>query len=79
MAAHILRDQLEVTVAEFWACADDNVVPGRGIPVPEIETMPLGLLIVLRDQMHLSEAELRGLSKEEAIRRATEFWSRPSE
>lgn len=79
MAAHILRDQLEVTIEEFWACADDNVVPGRGIPAPETETIPLGLLIVLRDQMHLREDELKGLSKDEAVRLATEFWSRPQE
>jgi hypothetical protein len=79
MAAHILRDQLEVTVEEFWACAEDNVAPERGIPAPEVETIPLGLLIVLRDQLHLGEDELKGLSKEEAIRRASEFWSRPPE
>ena len=29
MWAHILRDQLDVTAEEFWACVRDGVVPDR--------------------------------------------------
>ncbi|RXR21560.1 cytotoxic translational repressor of toxin-antitoxin stability system [Oerskovia turbata] len=77
LASFILRAQLEVTPGEFWACADDGVIPVRVAVVPEVDTVPLGLLRVLRDEMHLSEDELMALSKEEAIRLVNEHWSNP--
>lgn len=32
MWAHILRDQLDVEEAEFWACVLDGTLPDRGAP-----------------------------------------------
>lgn len=44
--AHILRDQLDVTSEEFWACVNDGVLPDRGQPEvrEEPKAVPLHLV-----------------------------------
>ena len=52
MWAHILREQLEVSAAQFWACARERVVPDRGAPSPPArrhEAIPLHLVRALLD------------------------------
>lgn len=75
MAAHILRAQLEVSPEEFWACVNDGVLPQRGKPEAPKETIPMGLLRVLREDLHLDEDKLKSLTKEQAIALVNEYWS----
>ncbi|MDR3068913.1 MAG: cytotoxic translational repressor of toxin-antitoxin stability system [Cellulomonas sp.] len=80
MTSVILRDQLEVDQGQFWACVDDGVKPlRRAEPSSPAETLPVGLLRVLRDQLHLSESQLRTITRDEAIAAVNEHWSRPPE
>lgn len=62
MWAHILREQLEATRAEFWACVNDGLPPDRGAPavVVPTEALPLYLYRALVG-LGVTEDELRGL------------------
>jgi hypothetical protein len=77
MWSHILRDQIAVSEAEFWACVQNNVKPGRGEPkVPE-EALPAELVHLLITRLGISEAEIARMSKADAIARMQEHWSKP--
>ena len=76
MWGHILRDQLQVDEETFWACVQKKVKPNRGGPEAPVEALPADLVHLLRANLHLSEAEIRGLSRQEAIERMTAFWGR---
>lgn len=73
--AHILRDQLAVTAAEFWACVVDGQVPHRGEPEPPGETIPLWAVQALVHQVHLQEPEVRAMTAAEAIQRVADFYA----
>jgi hypothetical protein len=75
--AHILRDQLDTSEAEFWACVQDKVKPDRGEPRVPAEALPAELVHLLITQIGLSEAEVAKMSKTDAIARMQEHWSRP--
>jgi hypothetical protein len=77
--AHILRDQLDVSEAEFWACAQDKVKPDRGEPRVPAEALPAELVHLLITRLGLSDAEIAKMSKADAIARMQEYWSRPPE
>jgi hypothetical protein len=77
--SHILRDQLDVTEAEFWACVQDKMKPDRGKPAAPAEALPAELVHLLITRLGLSEAEIRTMNKSDAITRMQEYWSRPSE
>jgi hypothetical protein len=77
MAAHILRAQLDVGPEEFWACVNDGVLPRRGTPAPPREAIPVGVLRVLRDDLHLDDDKLKSLTREQAIALVNEYWSQP--
>lgn len=73
--SHILRDQLEVTAEEFWMCVQDQTVPDRGaVGVPQ-ETIPAAIVRQLIKH-RVPESEIAGMTREEAIARAAELWSR---
>jgi hypothetical protein len=73
---HILRDQLQVTEAEFWACVEDQVLPHRGATTePPAEAIPLGVVTTLIDQFHIPEVEVRAMTKDEAIKRLVEGYA----
>jgi hypothetical protein len=74
--AHILRDQLSVTQDVFWACVRDGMLPDRGIPVPPAEALPADLVHLLITRVGLSEAEVRQLTKPEAIARLQQYWTK---
>lgn len=74
MWAHILRDQLEVDEATFWACARDGVVPDRGVPAPPSEALPADLVHLLISKLGLDETEIAEMSKEEAVGRLQRYW-----
>jgi hypothetical protein len=77
--SHILRDQLAVSEAEFWACVRNDVKPDRGEPrVPE-EALPADLVHLLITRLGLSDAEIGEMSRAEAIARMQEHWSRSPE
>jgi hypothetical protein len=75
--AHILRDQLDISEAEFWACVQDKVKPDRGEPRVPAEALPAELVHLLITRIGLSNAEVAKMSKADAITRMQEHWSRP--
>ena len=77
----ILKEQLEVTEIEFWACVRDKIFADRG---PEERPdqavgLPAGLVHQLISVAHVPEVEVMNMTLEEATARMTEHWSRPSE
>jgi hypothetical protein len=73
--SHILRDQLHVDEATFWACVQDGTKPDRGAPEPPPEALPADLVHLLLTRVRLSEAELAAMSKEGAIARMQRHWT----
>jgi hypothetical protein len=59
--SHILKQQLEVTVEEFWSCVNKGQLPDRGFA--PLEAPPQSIpLFLLRELMKL------GVSEEEALK-----------
>jgi hypothetical protein len=75
MWSHILRDQLDVDQATFWACVQDGKKPDRGVPEPPPQALPADLVHLLLTQVRLSETDVAGMSKEEAIARMQQYWT----
>ena len=75
--SHILRDQLCVTLNEFWSCVDDDNVPVRStaIPVPPSAALPAGLAHQLVHILLLSSAEVAKLSLAEALDLMNDHWA----
>jgi hypothetical protein len=72
---HILRDQLDVDQATFWACVHDGEKPDRGTPEPSPAALPADLVHMLITRVHLSEAEVAAMSREEAIASMQRYWA----
>lgn len=73
---HILRDQLEVDYAVFWACVQDGVKPRRSGPEPaRQDSLPAELVYLLITRVGLAEAEVSAMNKDEAVARMQQFWS----
>lgn len=79
MWSHILRDQLDVDEQTFWACVNDGELPDRGgnPPVPT-ESIPAGVVSILLHTVRMSESEVSALTRDEAIARVNEFWTKGS-
>jgi hypothetical protein len=75
--SHILRDQLDVDEAAFWACARGGTKPDRGEPVPPAEALPADLVHLLITRLRLSRAEIADMTRDEAIARMQQFWTDP--
>lgn len=73
--AHILRDQLDVDQAAFWACVRDGLKPDRGEPEAPAGALPADLVHLLLTRVRLSEAEVAAMSKDEAIARMQQYWA----
>jgi hypothetical protein len=73
--AHVLRDQLDVSPAEFWACLRDDEPPTRSRPVVPPATLPADLVHLLMSKVGLSDAEVAVMSKEEAVARIQRYWT----
>jgi hypothetical protein len=73
--SHILRDQLAVTADEFWACVEGKVLPDRQGPQAPAETIPAGVVRALIAEAHLPEAEVRVMTKVEAVQRLALFYT----
>jgi len=72
--SHILDDQLQVTVDEFWDCVDTRQAPRRlrETSEPVGALLPAGLAYRLVTTLHMATEEIQALSLEEAVRLATE-------
>ncbi len=78
MWAHILRDQLDVTADEFWACVRDGVAPKRTLddfPEDADEWIPVDVVNLLVGRVGLTHRDLVGMTREEAIARLNEYWA----
>lgn len=75
---HILKDQLDVTAEEFWACVEEKTLPARSQMPEPCEAIPLGVLRVLIQEAHIAEAEVRAMTKAEAIQRLADFYTHGS-
>ena len=73
--SHILRDQLGVDEATFWACVNDGTVPDRGGSTEPRESLPAGLVAVLLRQVGLPESEVASMTRDQAIARVNEYWT----
>ncbi|WP_433516983.1 cytotoxic translational repressor of toxin-antitoxin stability system [Nonomuraea sp. CA-143628] len=72
--SHILRDQLQVDEATFWACVQNDVKPDRGVPEPPSEALPADLVFMLISRVGLDEMAVAAMSKDEAIVRLQKYW-----
>lgn len=73
---HILDEQLCVSEEQFWACVQGGQLPDRGAPPsPKGETLPADLVHLLVTRLKLTETEVRGLSRQEALQRMQHFWA----
>ena len=75
MWSHILRDQLEVTVDEFWACVQDGHLPDRGAPTLPQDTLPASLVFQLMREVGLTADEVGAMTKDEAVARMQQYWT----
>lgn len=70
LVAAVLRDQLEVTEEDFWACVDKGVLPPRpapAAPTPAGEVLDAKLVRNLIRKVGLTQDEVAALSKAEAV------------
>lgn len=74
---HILRDQLDVSEDDFWACVREKSLPQRSTPPPVEHAVPVELFHLLVTHAGLPEREVLDMSKDEAIAAAAAHWSRP--
>ena len=73
--AHILRDQLDVDDAAFWACVQDGIKPDRGVPEMPAGALPADLVHLLLTRVRLTEAGVAAMSKDQAIARMQQYWA----
>lgn len=71
---HILRDQLDIDEAGFWACVRDGVTPDRGAPTRPAAALPAELVYLLISKVGLSEPEVAAMSKDDAVARLRRYW-----
>jgi hypothetical protein len=75
---HILRDQLQVTDAEFWQCVQEGVKPNRGEPEAPAEALPAELVYLLISRVGLEEAAVAAMTRDEAVARLNRYWAEGS-
>lgn len=75
----ILRDQLEVTEDEFWACVRDKRIPERGQPaeMSHRASLPAGLMYQLIHVAMVPEDQAIGLTLGEALAVMNAHWTTP--
>lgn len=71
---HILRDQLDVSEDEFWACVRETKRPQRGRAEVTTPSIPAGVVAQLLSH-GVEESEVRLMSRAEAIERLNLIWS----
>jgi hypothetical protein len=73
--SHILRDQLQVTEAEFWATVREKSKPDRGAPEPPAQALPADVVHLLLSRVGLTEAEVAAMTKDQAVARLQQYWT----
>jgi hypothetical protein len=74
----ILREQLEVSRAEFWEAIRSGEPVNRPVAVDEEQTVEHGpwVIEVLVGKLYMGPEEIENLSEQEAIDLVHEFWPR---
>ncbi|MEH0110582.1 cytotoxic translational repressor of toxin-antitoxin stability system [Tersicoccus sp. MR15.9] len=72
--AHILREQLQVSDAEFWACVEDRAIPQRSRPPAPAETIPAQVIRTLIVNARIPEHEVRAMTRAQALARLADFY-----
>lgn len=72
---HILRDQLQVAEADFWACVHDGDTPDRGLPQPPAGALPADLVHLLISRVGIPETEVAAMTKQDAVARVQRYWT----
>lgn len=75
---HILRDQLKVDEARFWAVVRRQTEQAQDALPPETSTVPGWLVQRLMFTAGIPEAEVRRLTPDQAVERWEAFISRPT-
>ncbi|MEI7717157.1 MAG: cytotoxic translational repressor of toxin-antitoxin stability system [Mycobacterium sp.] len=79
MWSHILRDQLQVDEATFWAAIRDGVKPPRTSTVSDpAASLPAEVAFLLVNRVGLTRDQLAGMTRAEAIERLNRFWAEGS-
>jgi hypothetical protein len=73
--SHVLRDQLDVSEAEFWKCVREGVRPHRGVREIPAHALPVDVAHLLITRVGLDEAEVAAMTKEEAVERLNRYWA----
>jgi hypothetical protein len=73
--SHLLRDQLDVTEDEFWACVNEGTKPVRGLPEVPSAALPADVVHLLISRVGLTEAEVATMTTEQAISRLQRYWT----
>lgn len=73
--SHILRDQLQVTEAEFWATVQEKSKPARGAPESPARALPADVVHLLISRAGLAEAEVAAMTKDQAVARLQQYWT----
>jgi hypothetical protein len=75
---HALRDQLDVSAAEFWACLGDGEPPARSRQAVPTSALPADLAHLLISRVGLSDADVARMSRDEAVARMQRYWTEGS-
>jgi hypothetical protein len=73
--AHVLRDQLQVSAEEFWACLRSTTPPVREQTRPHGEGVPADVVYQLVVRWRVPESEVAAMTKQEAVDRLHSLWS----
>ena len=73
--SHILRDQLDVSEEEFWACVRTGKRPDRGVPQVPAEALPADLVHLLISRVGLPDSVVAAMTKAEAVERVNRYWA----
>lgn len=72
------RDNWMLMLRCLFACVRGEALPKRGDPEPPAEALPAEVAFLLRDRVRMSDAEIAGLTKDEAIARLQRYWTEGS-
>jgi hypothetical protein len=75
MWAHILRDQLCVDEATFWAAVRESIKPLRAHAAGLAESLPAEVAALLVNRVGLTREQVAALTRQEAIERLNRFWA----
>ena len=77
--SHVLTDQLQVDEDQFWVCVQDRALPDRGQSAPRPNAIPAAVAHQLIVRFRVPEAEVAGMTKQEAIDRLAALWASTEE